>query len=80
MYRQDLVLETIESPDYIVKAKATEMVVIKHCKMTSISSKYLVVIYNEDRDDGFIITAFMSGKNSLMGMQVCFLTLTTNNL
>jgi len=57
----DLVLETVENPDYIVRGWTDEQIALKHYKKTSISEKYVVVIYKEG-EEGFIITAFMTSK------------------
>lgn len=57
----DLVIESVEDPDYIVRGWTDELVALKHYERTSISDKYMVVVYKEG-DDGFIITAFMTSK------------------
>ena len=57
----DMVLESIENPDYIVHGWIDELIALKHYEKTSISEKYMVVIYKED-EKGFIITAFMTSK------------------
>lgn len=57
----DLVIETVEDPDYIVSGWTNELVALKHYEKTSISEKYLVVVYKENQE-GFIITAFMTSK------------------
>lgn len=59
---QDLVFETIESPDCIVQGEKDELIAIKHYQKTSISEKNVVVVYKETADDGFIITTFMTSK------------------
>lgn len=68
---QDLVLETVESPDYIIKGEKDEIIVVKHYDKTSISEKYLVVIYKESQKDGFVITSFMTtNKERLLKKEV----------
>jgi len=57
----DLVFESIEDPDFIVEGWTNELIALKHYKKTSISEKYVVVVYKEGKD-GFIITAFMTSK------------------
>ncbi len=57
----DLVIETVEDPDYIVSGWTDELVALKHYKKTSISEKNVVVVYKENQE-GFIITAFMTSK------------------
>lgn len=59
---QDLVLETLESPDAIVSGGRGEMIALKHYDKTSISRKHVVVIYKETQQDGFVITAFMTSR------------------
>jgi uncharacterized protein YutD len=57
----DMVMESVEDPDYIVRGWTDEQVALKYYEQTSISDKYMVVVYKEG-DDGFIITAFMTSK------------------
>lgn len=57
----ELVMETVEDPDYIVSGWTDELVALKHYGKTSISEKYVVVVYKENQE-GFIITAFMTSK------------------
>jgi hypothetical protein len=59
---QDLVLETIEDPDFILRGERNEFIALKHYQKTSISEKNVVVVYKENPDDGFVITAFMTSK------------------
>ncbi|MBI4685683.1 MAG: hypothetical protein HY755_10845 [Nitrospirae bacterium] len=59
---QDLVFETIENPDYIVQGEKNELIAMRHYEKTSISEKNMVVIYKETKDDGFILTAFLTSK------------------
>ena len=59
---QDLVFETVENPDIIVEAEKEEMIALRHYDKTSISTKTMVVIYKEQKVDGFIITAFMTSR------------------
>ncbi|MBI5205444.1 MAG: hypothetical protein HZA11_11055 [Nitrospirae bacterium] len=59
---QDLVLETIESPDMIVQGDKNELIALKYYAKTSISSKTMAVIYKEEDSGGFIITAFLTSK------------------
>jgi len=59
---QDLVFETIENPDFISHGGKDELIAVKHYKKTSISEKNMVVVYKEETDKGFVITAFMTSK------------------
>ena len=49
---QDLVFETLESPDTIIDGGKDELIAVKHYIRTSISDKH-VVIYKEQERDGF---------------------------
>ena len=57
----DMVMESVENPDYIVRGWTDELIALKHYEKTSISEKYTVVVYKEGKE-GFIITAFMTSK------------------
>lgn len=59
---QDIVFETLEDPDIIVSVEKNEFIVIKHYIKTTISEKHAIVIYREEENDGFVITAFMTSK------------------
>ena len=62
----DLVFESLEDPDFIVRGWTDELIALKHYEKTSISEKYVVVVYKEG-EEGFVITAFMTAKHiSLM--------------
>ena len=53
------VLETIEDPDAVYEGESGELLAAKETQ----TGKYLVVIYKEvNRDDGFVITAFLTRK------------------
>ena len=53
------VLETIEDPDAVYEGESGELLAAKETQ----PGKYLVVIYKEvNRDDGFVITAFLTRK------------------
>jgi len=57
----DMVLESVENPDYIVRGWTDELIALKHYDRTLVSEKYMVVVYKEEKE-GFIITAFMTSK------------------
>lgn len=44
----DLVMETVEDPDYIISGWTDELVALKHYEKTSISEKNVVVVYKEN--------------------------------
>ena len=58
----DLVVETVENPDYIVAGRKGEVIALRHYETTSISEKSVVAVYRELTDDGFLITAFMTSQ------------------
>lgn len=59
---QDMVLETLENPDYIVEGDKYEMIALKHYAKTCITEKYLTVVYKEESAGDFVIAAFMTSK------------------
>jgi hypothetical protein len=59
---QDIVFETLENPDIIVSVEKNEFIVIRHYIKTIISEKHAIVVYREEENDGFVITAFMTSK------------------
>jgi hypothetical protein len=59
---QDIIFETLESPDIIVEGRKEEFIALKYYAKTSISEKHAVVIYKEQENQGFVITAFMTSK------------------
>jgi hypothetical protein len=58
----DLVVETIEDPDYIAGGRRGEVMALRHYEATSISEKFVVAVYRELTTDGFLITAFMTSQ------------------
>jgi hypothetical protein len=52
------VLETVANPDRIVVGSAGELLALR----TQADGKILVVVYREGRNDGFIITAFLTRR------------------
>jgi len=59
----DEVLNTIEGPDYIIKGYKNALVALKKVK----KGKNLAVVYKEiNKKDGFIITAYFTGKINLI--------------
>ena len=53
------VLETVSSPSRIIEGKNGELLAVKEI----LTGKYLVVVYKEFENDGFIITAFITSKS-----------------
>jgi len=56
-YYED-VLGTVEEPDYIIEAHRGALAAVRRIS----KDKFLVVIYKECREDGFIITAYFTTK------------------
>lgn len=53
------VLETIEDPEAIYEGKAGEYLAVREVE----KDKYIVVVYKEiNKDDGFVITAFLTRR------------------
>ena len=53
-------LETIEEPDIIYEGNNNANIAIK--KFKERNDKFVVVIYKEEKRDGFIITAYFSNR------------------
>lgn len=58
----DKVIETLEDPGYIVSGRRGEKIALKYYRQTSVSEKYVVAVYKEEEEDGFLITAFMTSE------------------
>jgi len=59
------VLETVSDPEMIQEGDFAEYLAIRFYNETPLTSKFLVVVYKEiARMDGFILTAYYSGKPS----------------
>jgi len=57
---EDMILETVEKPDYVVQGYNHELLAIKHYEETPRGPKDMVVVYREDKE--LIITAFLTSK------------------
>ena len=55
------IMDTVNSPDYIVEGSKGELIALKHYLQTNLGEKHCVVVYREN-DDGFIITSFFTSK------------------
>jgi len=55
--RQD-VLQTVAEPERIVEGGAGELLALREQE----NGKWLVVVYRELKDDGFVITAFLTRR------------------
>lgn len=55
------ILETIEDPEFIYKGNRDEL--IAKSGRQDITDKFIIVVYKEfEKQDGFVITAFLSNK------------------
>ena len=52
------VLDAIANPSRILAGRMGELLAVKE----TTTDKYLVIVYREPENDGFIITAFITGK------------------
>jgi hypothetical protein len=63
--QRERVLETVTEPDLIQQGDYGELLAIRFCPQTPLTSKYLVVVYREvNRNDGFILTAYFTSRPS----------------
>jgi hypothetical protein len=58
----ELVIEPIEDPDTMVVGSKGEVIALRTYETTVLSEKYVVAVYREFGDDGFLITAFMPSR------------------
>lgn len=57
------VLEIINTPDVVVAGNDGELLAVKHL----LNNKHLVAVYREtEKEDGFVITAFMTARPSFI--------------
>ena len=59
---ENLIIETVENPDYILQGWHKELIAIRFYTETPVGPKHLVVVYREDK--GIIITSFFTSKVS----------------
>jgi len=57
-----LILETVRTPDLVLKGHGKELLALRHYSATPLGPKDMVVIYREDKQ--LIITAFLTSKSS----------------
>ena len=58
--KQTQVLKSVKDPDYILRGKGGELLAVLRLSIRH----YLVVVYKEVEDDGFIITAYETTDTS----------------
>jgi hypothetical protein len=56
----ELVIKTIADPNAMVVGSKGELIALRYYETTVLSEKYVVAVYREFSDDGFLITAFMT--------------------
>lgn len=61
---KERILETLQHPDFIQEGDFGTSLAVKYYEKTPLTSKYLVVVYKEEKDknDGFILTAYFANK------------------
>jgi hypothetical protein len=62
--QRDRVLETVSNPELIQAGDFGELLAIRFYPQTPLTQKYLVVVYRETTDDGFILTAYLARRPS----------------
>jgi hypothetical protein len=64
--QRERILETVTEPDMIQKGDFGELLAIRFYPETPLTSKFLVVAYQEvSSEDGFILTAYLTSRPSL---------------
>ena len=58
----ELVIKTIADPIAMVVWSKGELIALRYYETTVLSEKYVVAVYREFSDDGFLITAFMTSR------------------
>ncbi len=60
---ENLIVETIETPDLVLEGDYGALLAVKKYEKTPVSeNKYLVVVYKESSDDGFLITSYFTRR------------------
>ncbi len=54
-------METVNTPDFIVRGLKGERIALKAYTQTNLGKKHCVVVYREN-GNGFVITAFLTSK------------------
>ena len=55
---QDVVLETVTDPHRVLNGGEGELIAVREFE----NGKWIVAVYREDMEDGFIITAFLTRR------------------
>jgi hypothetical protein len=56
------ILETVAAPDLIQEGDNGELLALKFYQQTPLGSKWLAVVYREEEEGGFIITAYLTRR------------------
>jgi len=59
---QDAVLKTVTDPERILAGNAGELLAVRAVE----ENKWLIVVYRELENDGFVITAFMTRRAQML--------------
>jgi len=60
---EDLIVETLSEPEKILEGDNGALMAVRKYEKTPVSeNKYLVVVYKELEDDGFVITAYFTRR------------------
>jgi hypothetical protein len=63
--QRERVLETVAEPDMIQQGDFGELLAVRFCPGTPLTSKFLVVAYREvSPEDGFVVTAYLTSRSS----------------
>jgi len=58
-----LIAETLENPELILEGENGALLAVRKYKKTPVSeNKYLIVVYKENSNDGFVITAYFTRR------------------
>lgn len=62
---KEKIVETLGNPNLIQEGDFETLLAIRFYEKTPMTSKYLVVVYKElDKNDGFVLTAYFTNKES----------------
>lgn len=62
--QKERVLETISDPDTVQSGDFGELLAVRLYPKTPLTRKYLVVVYKEAGNDGFVLTAYFTSGPS----------------
>jgi hypothetical protein len=60
------VIQTIENPERILRGNEEELLALREIE----TGKFLVVVFREFEDDGFIITAFVTRRHASLDRRI----------